>query len=226
MRIHPFLAFRRFWQSDRGLAAFLVIILVTAFVLPPLVSPGRLARLAFGILFALLLVTGTASVTARRATRAVLTAVAIAAIALQWIDQAFPSPGLDLAGALAAVTSAGLLALVVLVQAFRAGPVTMHRIQGAIAAYLLLGITWASAYHFMSLLDPGAIVGTKIKPGGGATSFMYFSFVTLTTVGYGDVTPVHEVARSLALLEALTGQLYPAILLARLVSLEVVDRQR
>ena len=226
MRVSGLLAFRRFWQSDRGLAAFLVIIVVTAFVLPPLVSPGRLARLAFGILFSLLLVTGTASVIAGRTTRVVLTGVAIVAIALQALDQAFPSPGLDRAGALAAVTSAGLLALVVLVQAFRAGPVTMHRIEGAIAAYLLLGITWASAYHFMRLLDPGAFTGAGMGAGTGAASFMYFSFVTLTTVGYGDVTPVHEVARSLAILEALTGQLYPAILLARLVSLEVVDRQR
>ncbi len=226
MRIPAFHAFRRFWESDRGLAAFLVVVLVTAFVLPPLVSPGRLARLFFGVLFTLTLITGTLSVTAGRASRTILTTVAISAIALQWIDQAFPSAGLDLAGALAGVASSGLLALVVLAQVYRAGPVTMHRIEGAIAAYLLLGITWAGAYHFMSLLDPGAFAGTVVKPGSGATSFMYFSFVTLTTVGYGDMTPVHEVARSLAILEALTGQLYPAILLARLVSLEVVDRQR
>ena len=55
---------------------------------------------------------------------------------------------------------------------------------------------------------------------------MYFSFVTLTTVGYGDIVPVHRVARSLATAEALTGQLYIAVLLARLVSLEVSGRNR
>ena len=52
------------------------------------------------------------------------------------------------------------------------------------------------------------------------TDWMYFSFVTLTTVGYGDITPVATSARSLAMLEALTGQLYPAIIIARLVSLQ------
>jgi hypothetical protein len=52
---------------------------------------------------------------------------------------------------------------------------------------------------------------------------IYFSFVTLTTVGYGDVTPVHPLARSLALMEGLTGQLYPAILLARLVTLHAQE---
>ena len=70
----------------------------------------------------------------------------------------------------------------------------------------------------MSLLAAGAFSGSGF---GGAErpDFVYFSFVTLTTVGYGDVTPVHPLARSLAVAEALTGQLYPAILLARLVSL-------
>ncbi len=226
MRLQALLAFRRFWESDRGLTVFLVVLLATAFVLPPLVSPGRLARLFFGVLFALLLVTGTLSVTAGPAVRAVLTAVAVAAIALQWLDQARPSSGLDRAGALAGIASAGLLAIVVLAQVYRAGPVTFHRIQGAIAAYLLLGITWASAYHFVTLLDAGAIGGGGLTPGSDVTSYMYFSFVTLTTVGYGDVTPVSQVARSLSILEALTGQLYPAILLARLVSLELIDRQR
>jgi voltage-gated potassium channel Kch len=56
--------------------------------------------------------------------------------------------------------------------------------------------------------------------------YQYFSIVTLTTLGYGDITPVHPFARSLAMLEALTGQLFPAILIARLVSMELVVRDR
>ena len=110
------------------------------------------------------------------------------------------------------------MALVVLAQTFRAGPVNFHRIQGAVAAYLLLGLAWALAYELVSLLAAGAF---SFAGSGGPErpDFVYFSFVTLTTVGYGDVTPVHPVARSLAVAEALTGQLYPAILLARLVSL-------
>jgi voltage-gated potassium channel Kch len=96
--------------------------------------------------------------------------------------------------------------------------VNVHRIQGAVAAYLLLGLSWALAYELVALRVGQAFSGAGL---GAAerTSFIYFSFVTLTTVGYGDITPVHPVARSLAVAEALTGQLYPAILLARLVSL-------
>ena len=110
------------------------------------------------------------------------------------------------------------MAMVVLAQTFRAGPVNRHRIEGAVAAYLLLGLAWALAYELVGLLAAGAFSGTG-RSGPERPDLVYFSFVTLTTVGYGDVTPVHPVARSLAVAEALTGQLYPAILLARLVSL-------
>ncbi|MGC1091761.1 MAG: potassium channel family protein [Pseudolabrys sp.] len=59
-----------------------------------------------------------------------------------------------------------------------------------------------------------------------ASSLIYFSFVTLTTVGYGDIVPIHPVARSLCNLESIIGQLYPATLLARMVSLEIEARRR
>jgi hypothetical protein len=120
------------------------------------------------------------------------------------------------------VQSANLVALmlllaIVLVLTLRDGPITWHRIQGAVAAYLLLGVAWAQAYSLVALLRFGAFSGAVI-PEDGLRGFLYFSFVTLTTVGYGDVLPVHPAARSLAMLEAVTGPLYLAILVARLVS--------
>ena len=116
------------------------------------------------------------------------------------------------------VLSLLLFLVVVLGQTLRAGPITFHRILGAIAAYLLLGVLWAYAYALVAHLRPGAFSG-PVRPEDGPRAFFYFSFLTLTTVGYGDVLPVHPVARSLAMLEAVTGPLYLAILVARLVSL-------
>jgi hypothetical protein len=89
-----------------------------------------------------------------------------------------------------------------------------------VAVYLLLGLMWASAYALLYQLHPDAFAGAL----GAALipqTWIYYSFVTLTTVGYGDITPVHPVARSLAIAEALTGQLYLAITLAHLVALRV-----
>ena len=118
-----------------------------------------------------------------------------------------------------------LLLVVVLGQTLRSGPITFHRIQGAVAAYVLLGVIWAYAYSLVALLRPGAFSG-PVSPADGPRAWFYFSFVTLTTVGYGDVLPVHPAARSLAMLEAVTGPLYLAILISRLVSLAVAPVRR
>jgi hypothetical protein len=83
---------------------------------------------------------------------------------------------------------------------------------------VLLGVIWAVAYFLVELLHQGAFSGA-VRAEDGARGFLYLSFVTLTTVGYGDALPVHPIARSLAMLEAVTGPLYLTVLLARLVSL-------
>jgi voltage-gated potassium channel Kch len=118
-----------------------------------------------------------------------------------------------------------LFTAVVTGQVYRSGPVTYHRILGAVAVYLLLGLTWANAYAFLHQLRPDAFAGSFGEALNSQT-WIYYSFVTLTTVGYGDITAVHPVARSLAIAEALTGQLYLAITLARLVSLHVSARAK
>ena len=118
------------------------------------------------------------------------------------------------------------LAGVILKRVFGEGRINMHRIQGAVAAYLLIGITWSGFYRLLVYFDGGAIGMPSVSDERSLMStLVYFSFATLTTVGYGDVTAVHTAARSLAMLEALTGQLFPAVLIARLVSMEVSHRR-
>lgn len=94
---------------------------------------------------------------------------------------------------------------------------------GSILVYLLIGIAFGEAARSVALLHPGAYASGTFARIDRAELY-HFSLVTLTTVGYGDITPVHPMARSLAALEALTGQLFPAILIARLVSQELMSR--
>jgi voltage-gated potassium channel Kch len=114
----------------------------------------------------------------------------------------------------------------VLILVFHEGPVTAHRITGAIVVYLLFGLMWGFLYQLIALLIPEAFklpqAMTTYTADLSQNSLLYFSFETLTTLGYGDILAVHPVARVLVILEALTGQLFPAILLARLVSLQIV----
>ena len=92
----------------------------------------------------------------------------------------------------------------------------------AIAGYLLSGLAWSLAYALVGRLDPGSFVFTfGPKSGQSMNGFtgLYFSFITLSTVGYGDIVPVSEVARMLSMVEALFGMFYVTLLIARLVSL-------
>ncbi len=108
---------------------------------------------------------------------------------------------------------------VLLWRVFRPGPVTVTRVQGAIAAYLCLGFAWAHAYHLAALLDPGAFTaaGSSVS---AASTWANYSFGMLTTVGYSGIVPVHPLAHTLGTAEAVTGQLYLAVLVARLVSMQ------
>jgi hypothetical protein len=109
---------------------------------------------------------------------------------------------------------------------FRPGRVTVHRIVGAVFLYLLIAVAFASLFALMGFFIPDAFSGITFDDTPRLTgTLFYFSIVTLTSTGYGDLFPVHPIARSLCNVETILGQLYPATLLARLVSLEVVARR-
>jgi hypothetical protein len=111
----------------------------------------------------------------------------------------------------------------VIVQAvFKRGRVTYHRIIGAILVYELVAVAFAALFVFVGLTFPGAISGIAFDDDRSlASAVFYLSFGTLTSTGYGDIIPVHPLARSLCNIESVIGQLYPATLLARLVTLEL-----
>ena len=210
----------RFWAADRGLSLFLALLVAVVFVLPVFGRPGPLGSLAGDIAFSALLVAGALSLPERRWLRWAVPPFAAIALLIRWAGVATASDDLSAWRELSTLVTLLLFTVVVAGQVYRSGPVTHHRILGAVAVYLLLGLSWASAYAFLHQLRPDAFAGAL----GEALipqTWIYYSFVTLTTVGYGDITPVHPVARSLAIAEALTGQLYLAITLARLVSLRV-----
>ena len=211
-----------FWERDLGLsllAAFLAVVVVGA----PVVRLGAPGRLIIDVALAALLLTGVAAVAQGRVMRRLLGALAAATLLARFAYVLDADFGDRLPGAVTAVVFFGLLSFVVARRVFRAGEVDVHRILGAVALYLLLGLTWAFGYETLALIDREAFSYT-VPPASAVertSDLLYFSFVTLTTVGYGDVTAVHPLARSLAMSEALAGQLFIAVTLARLVALEV-----
>ena len=116
----------------------------------------------------------------------------------------------------------GLVIIWVVARAvFGPGKITYHRVIGAILLYLTIGVVFMALYTLVGALAPGSFSGLKVHDRVSLPpDLVYFSFTTLTTVGFGDIVPIHPFARSLSNLEAILGQLYPATLLARMVSLE------
>jgi Ion channel len=108
------------------------------------------------------------------------------------------------------------------------GPITAHRVLGAIVLYLNFGLIAAAIYRVIWDFHPAAFHGITpdATPAQATGALIYYSFVTLTTVGYGDITPANAFARGIANLEAIVGQLYPATTLARFVTLELEARRR
>ena len=104
--------------------------------------------------------------------------------------------------------------------------ISPNRIVGAICVYLLLGVMWSIAYTVLEFSQPGSFKGlTELVSPVWNPDWIYFSFVTITTLGYGDITPLTQTARSLSFLEAIVGQFYIAVLVAGLVSAYISTRQ-
>ncbi len=108
----------------------------------------------------------------------------------------------------------------ILLSVIKAAQVTIETLYGAVAAYVLLGITWGDLYFLIETLWPSSFT-SPLMAGSQITgpNFIFFSFVTLTTIGYGDIVPASPIAKSFVILEAVTGIMYPAIMIARLIAL-------
>ena len=231
LHLHSPLGVERYWTSDRGLSALLVSLGLLVFVLLPLESSGLIGwgwMVVVDGWMAGVILAGAAALGWHRLRHGFLAlglALVVAMLGLRLLARGIPARWTEGCASAASLLVVSLLVALILAQAFREGPATRHRIFGAVAAYLLLGLDWALAYRLVDVLVPGSFHGLAWEPRGhNLSAFVYFSLSTLTTAGYGDIVPLSLPARTLANMESMTGQLFPAVLLARLVSLSLVRR--
>jgi len=210
------LRFRRFSTVQ------LLIALALLFTFAPFVEEIKGGDLIVSGLFSLVLVAGVLAVADRKRVLVIALVLAVPAVGGRWINHFRPDlvpPAVFLVGGLILIifVVAHLLRFIL-----RAPSVTTEVLCASISAYLMLGLMWTMAYWLVDQLTPGGAFSFNTNAGtrsmNGFNGF-YFSFITLSTVGYGDITPVSRIARWLAAMEAMTGLLYVAVLIARLVSL-------
>ena len=184
------------------------------------------------LLFSGMLVAGAYAVSHERKVLVAALVLAIPTLVFWWSVRIVDSPPLVFAGlAMSAIFFVFILTLLLrhVIRSRRANAGTIY---AAMSAYLLMGVAWSFFYAMVEVTTPGAFdFGALAEHSESYTRhadlrlFSYYSLVTLSTLGYGDITPISPLARSLSSLEAVTGQLFIAVLLARLVGLHVAQHK-
>ncbi len=208
------------WESQANLSLFLALLVLLVFVLPSLGLEGHDERLYSNLATSVVLISGVAIAWRQRVVFLLASSIAVVTLSVRWA--AWLSPATNLRAWPEVLTIAAILMLlyILLSQVFAQGPITAARLQGAIAVYLLFGSAWAHAYAIVASRVPGSFT----LPGRDLSSvseWYYYSYVTLTSLGFGDIVPAHPIARSLTVTEVLTGQLYLAVLIGRLVGMRI-----
>ena len=183
-------------------------------------------RLLTDLVSTAVLIFAVSSVSEKRRLLLVFSVLAISAISAMWYAYWFPGYSIAVAANLIDLLFLILVVAAILAHVFSSRRITRETIAGAICAYLLIGAMWANVFSIVENVTPGSFADNSIEADAAsgpepirdqANRFTYFSFVTLTTLGYGDITPLTQPAKNLAALEAIFGQLYLAVLIARLV---------
>ena len=214
-------ASRRIGLHRYSVAGFLIA-LVVVFIGIPFVEQFDKDKHIDAILMTLVLVSGVLAVGGRRRTLILGVILVLPALIGKWINQYLPEQA-----SVEFFYVAGVVFLIFLIWEFlhfilRAPRVNSEVICAGLSIYLLLGLMWMFAYLLVARAVPDAFAYTAGPAAGQSLHLLnafYFSFITLSTVGYGDITPVSHVARMLAAMEAITGTLYVAVLISRLVAL-------
>ncbi len=211
---------------DRILTALTILLLLHLFVVAPLELHNPFHLRPIGFVFMLLLGGGLVTLARGLVPLALLALFAVLLALGFYLEDTANAHAVSIG---ARATSWLLISTAIIWIVARAvyapGPITYARIIGAVLLYVTVGIFFVALYLVMAVLIPDAFHGLSVKPHASLpTDFVYFSFVTLTTVGYGDIVPVDPLVRSLCNVEAIIGQIFPATVLARLVSDQVSSR--
>jgi hypothetical protein len=206
--------------TDWSLTVVTLCVLIESIVVPPLAEMGLMQRAAADSIFVSLIALGAWLLFDRSAVAKLFVCTAVVSIIFRLLEILAPDLHMPRTDATVAAINLALMFILVLIYTLVPGEITIHRVMGAIGAYMLLGLVFTQLHRLIGMqIDKAYLVlGSPASWAQIEPLLNYYSFVTLTTLGYGDITPSHPLARALAMLQALLGVLYPTAFLGWLVS--------
>jgi hypothetical protein len=207
--------------KDRFL--FLLIAILCLLVLAPVFKGFIGIRILMNILTTVVLVSAVYAVSKKKHVTITAALLALPMIASIWTSYFVAVPYLILIGDCFAILFFAFTVIVILSFIFRERVVTINVIYSSIVVYLLIAIMWAFVFSVLESIHPGSFKIGIDQVEAGRSLFIYYSFVTITTLGYGDITPITAIANSFSFLEAVIGQIYLVVLVARLVGMQIAQ---
>lgn len=203
--------------GQRNRALFLLVAFLFLLVAAPMLAPFFNLRLLFDVFMTLIFASAIYAASEKKWHYLINTGFFLVTVSAIWIEYIFPGKISYLISQLTAIIFFLFAGMRVVSDVVKARRITANAIFASIVVYLIAGVLWSAIYSVLELLHPGSLNIGDIDIRNASYRLIYFSFVTLTTLGYGDIAPLTDVASSFVILEAVFGQMYITVLIAWLV---------
>ena len=211
-------------SKDRFL--ILICLILGLLILVPILNRFVTARIFLEIFLTAIVLSMAYTISQKKGYLVAGVLLAIVTLASLWSQYFYPNRSIAAIGMIAGAIFIGGAIIGMLSFVLKSADVNREIIYAAILVYLMAALMWAFVYTFLELIDPASFNIDLSKPQRYLLVFQYYSFVTITTLGYGDITPVTEVAKAFSVLEAVVGQLYLVVAVAWLVGMHVSSKSR
>ena len=212
------------WYNNRFF--YLIVAIMAMILFTPFLKEFIRLRFLLDIFFSVIFIAGIYAISHKKSNIVFAAFLALPMIISLWAKYFFVSDYVIIVGRLFGILFFGFAVVHISQFIFKAQDVTKDVLFAAIVVYLLMAIMWSFIYGLLELIQPGSFKLPDAQSQEVSRLFLYFSFVTITTLGYGDITPVTDRATSLAVVEAVIGQIYLVVVVAWLVGMNKKKKSR
>ena len=204
---------------------FLLVSILLLLLISPLLKGFVHIKILLDIFYSMIFIFAVDAIRQDRKHLAIAIVLALPMLLAIWVGHFVEIYVLSIIGNFLGITFFIYMIITILAHIFHQDRINREVICAAVVVYLLMGVLWAFVYGTVEQIQPNSFSGIVDAIGDKRYVFLYYSFVTLTTLGYGDISPITSVASSMAILEAIIGQLYLVVQIAWLVGLRVSQQR-